>query len=98
MVTNVHTRQSLLDIAVQHCGSVEQAFQMALLNGLSLTEDVQAGANLELAPAADASVVSYYTVNELQPATAVTDEAMNDLLDDGDGIEFWAIEFDFVVS
>ena len=40
--------QSLLDLAVQHTGSVENAFLLALQNGKSLTDDLVAREQLSL--------------------------------------------------
>ena len=40
--------QSFLDLAIQHTGSVENAFILALQNGKSLTDDLVAGEQLSL--------------------------------------------------
>lgn len=39
MITTVTSRQSLFDIALQHCGNMEAAFDIAQANGISLTDD-----------------------------------------------------------
>ncbi len=41
--TKVVARQSLLDIAIQQCGDATAVFQLAVLNGLSITDDLEAG-------------------------------------------------------
>ena len=35
--------QSLLDLALQHTGTIESVFELAMLNNLSITDDVVAG-------------------------------------------------------
>ena len=35
--------QSLLDLALQHTGTIESIFELAMLNNLSITDDVVAG-------------------------------------------------------
>ena len=91
-------RQSLLDIALQHSGSMETAFEIALLNELSLTDDLAAGTQVVL-PENDGNkeVENYYAVNDLRPASAITQAEINDTLNIGEGVEFWAIEYDFEV-
>ncbi len=39
--------QSLLDLALQECGSIEAAFDMAVQNGLSVTSELTSGQLLE---------------------------------------------------
>ena len=34
--------QSLLDLALQHTGTIESIFELAMLNNLSITDDVVA--------------------------------------------------------
>lgn len=57
-------------MAVQHCGSVEAAFDIALLNGISITDSIAPGTDLILPPVVDKDVVSYYANRGLVPATA----------------------------
>ena len=65
--------QSLLDLAVQHTGSVENAFVLALQNGKSLTDDLVAGEQLSLENAQNnKDILSYYQSKKLQPATGVS--------------------------
>ena len=98
MITTVTSRQSLFDIALQHCGIMEAAFDIAQANGISLTDDLTTGQTLTLPEPTDTSMVQHYTTNNIQPATAITNSEINDLLAIGEGIGFWAIEYDFVVS
>ena len=40
MQTTTRNNQTLLDIAVQECGTVEAAFEIAERNGLALTDEL----------------------------------------------------------
>lgn len=92
--------QSLLDIAIQELGNVAGVFDLAEKAGLSLTEELSAGGALELPlQAADKQIAGYYAAHRITPATAITIDSTSgggDLL--LEGIEFWGIEYDFIVS
>lgn len=96
----VQDRQCLADIALQACGSLEAFFAIAEKNGLSITDDLQAGQVLEyeMADVQSKQVVATYKTDNIIPATAVSNAEINDLLAIGEGIGFWAIEYDFIVS
>lgn len=95
IVTN---NQSLLDVAIQHSGSAEAAFDTALQNGISLTDDLDTGETLELPTAANRDIRQYYAVGGHRPATAVTVSDKEEASAAGEGIDFWAIGFDFVIG
>ena len=96
MITILHN-QSLLDLAVQHTGTAENAFALAVVNGLSLTDDLPAGAEIKLPDSVnkDSDVLNYYSAKRLQPATAVIMLPEEERLE---GIGYWAISVDFKVS
>ena len=89
--------QSLLDLAVQHTGAVENTFAIAVANGLSLTDDLPAGTEIKLPDSVnkDSDVLNYYSAKRLQPATAVILPPEEERLE---GIGYWAISVDFKVS
>lgn len=91
--------QSLLDLALQHTGTIESVFELAKDNALNITDDVQAGTPLHLGEGLGVrnEILSYYTAKNLQPATAFTkeDEQVFERLE---GISIWAINLDFIVS
>jgi len=97
-ITVLHN-QSLLDLALQHTGTIESVFEFAEANSLNITDDVQAGAPLYLGEGVGGrnEILSYYTAKNLQPATAFTkeDEQVFERLE---GISIWAINLDFIVS
>ena len=98
IITALHN-QSLLDLALQHTGTIESVFEFAEANALNITDDVQAGAPLYLGEGLGVrnEILSYYTAKNLQPATAFTkeDEQVFERLE---GISIWAINLDFIVS
>jgi len=97
METTAQNLQTLLDIALQMYGSAEAVFALAAANGISITDDLETGVRLQVpatSPAMQRRVVEYYAVNNICPATAIDD---NETIIP-EGIEFWAIEYDFTVS
>lgn len=97
MKATVLQGQSLFDIALQHCGAADAAYDIALLNGLSITDALEVGAQLELPPAMSVAVMRHYASAGIKPATALTKAQEQDTIG-GEGVEFWAIEINFVVS
>lgn len=87
----VQPGQQLPDIALQHCGALEAMADVALLNSLSLTADLVAGAVLTVPDAMDKRVVKYLADGGPVPATG-------ELVTIGEGIGYWAIEIDFILS
>lgn len=59
MIT-VQTRQSLFDIALQYCGSSDAAWEIAQLNGISLTDDISAGTILQVPDVVKQRIVTFY--------------------------------------
>ena len=88
-------RQSLLDIAVQTSGGVEAAFDLAAANDVSVSEPLEAGAQLETAPVADKMVLERYTARQIRPATELSDEEIEAA--PFGGIGSMGIEVDFMV-
>lgn len=97
MKTTVRNGQSLLDIALQECGDASAAFELALRNGLALSDELTNGDELELPTVEDKRTVAQYRADSVFPATAITGEQYNETIE-GEGVEFWGIEFDFIVS
>ncbi len=92
----VKERQTLLDIALQTSGSVEAVMDLALANGLSITDELSDGRVLVTAGVAEETVVERYEINGIFPATEASDEERSAMA--WEGIGFMAIENDFVVS
>lgn len=98
MRSTIHKRQSLLDMAVQECGSFEAAFALSERNGITLTEDLAAGRELEVAPedVGNKRIVAALAALGAKPATAILAE--DAVRVPWGGIELMSIEIDFVVS
>ncbi|SDC52317.1 LysM peptidoglycan-binding domain-containing protein [Williamwhitmania taraxaci] len=93
----VEPGQNLLDLAVQHYGTVEQVLSLALANGLSPTQALVAGEEVSVGLPVNRAVASLYAVNGIKPATAITQAEELQTISD-EGVEFWAIEEDFIIS
>jgi len=62
--------QTLIDIAIQELGSAEGAFELAVLNGLSVTDDLDPGRELQLPAVVNRSIAEYYANKGIKPATS----------------------------
>jgi len=94
----IQESQSLIDAAIIECGSADAAFEVAILNNMSITDDLAIGFQLVPTNILDNGIYNYYKSKGLQPATGITNAEINDILEAGDGIEFWGIEIDFEVQ
>lgn len=83
--------QTLADIAIQHCGSLSAWPDLARLNGLGLTEDIEAGQMLMLPAAYDKRTVAFFKSGGFVPAVGV-------VVVTGEGIGYWFIESDLIVQ
>jgi len=94
----VKNGQSLLDIAMQETGAAEDALQLALMNGICLTDELLTGTDLEIPETEneDRDNVEFYRERGILPATATTKE--QEALNPYGGIEYMGIEIDFIVS
>ena len=86
------------DFAIQHCGTAEAAFEVARLNNMSLTQDVEPDTELILPEISDKDVVLHIKVNKLHPGTGITQTEFETMTNGGSGIEFWRIEQEFEVN
>ena len=76
----VKARQTVMDIALQECGSAEAAFEICRLNDISISDTIEPGKELELPAVSNQKVVEYYRVNGIAPATEDTDTSDEDEL------------------
>lgn len=94
----VLARQSLFDIALHQGGSIEAIFELAGLNDLSITDNLEAGSDIVLSETVlSKRVKEYYSTNNIFPATSITENESAETISQ-EGIGYWAIEVDFVVS
>lgn len=97
-VKKVASGQSLFDVAIERLGSAEAAFSLAVENGLSVTDELQPGQELIIPKAFNKKVASLFQNRNIVPVTGVdeSDDESNELTKEGIG--YWAIGVDFVVS
>lgn len=88
--------QALVDVAMQYCGNAEKQFEVAELNGLSITEDIIPGTSLFVPDLEieNKKVFAAFNDNQLWPASKEEDWDGNLL----DGIDYWIIEEDFIIQ
>lgn len=72
----VLNNQSILDVSIQHTGTVENSFAIAIANGFSVSEMLASGASIEIPDdlQKNSDVLNYYTAKQIQPATGLTTE------------------------
>lgn len=90
MTVNVLPGQTLLDVAIQHLGDQSAVAALAQANGLDMTATITAGQVLTLPTVVSKRVVKVMTEGGYKPAT--------NLVGNLEGIGYWGIEYDFVVS
>lgn len=83
--------QTLADMAIQYCGSLSALPSLATLNGLSVTGALTPGQSLLLPDPVDKRVVAVFESGGYCPA-------VGQLVPYGEGIGWWFIENDFIVS
>ena len=70
MEITVQNNQSLLDIALMVSGSADAAYDIAIENGISITDKLTSGQKLTFSGTpVNKKVVDFYTINDIKPAT-----------------------------
>lgn len=92
MKIKVQPFQTILDIAIQYTGSVDNAMGIAIANHCSVTDDVS-GLELIIPDAIQVSrnIVRQYSNHNINPATMVDNNTY-------EGIGYWVIGVDFIIS
>jgi len=93
-MSTVKQGQSFLDKVLQTTGSLAAAFEMATLNGASITDDLAIGSEVTPGPIDNKNIVSFWQNDIREPATDifVEYESLKS------GIDYWAVNVDFVVT
>lgn len=88
--------QTFLDIAMQYCGDALRADEIAVMNGMAVTADLQPGQDIEIPVVVidKINVVAAFDERGLIPASS-DENFTGEVLD---GIDYWAIEEDFIVQ
>lgn len=96
-ITVLHN-QSIIDIAIQYTGKAENCFELAVYNGISVSDPLTPGTSLKIPPdfENDTDIVDYYLKESLQPASGILDDkiTINPLA----GINYWEIDNTFKVQ
>lgn len=61
--------QTIFDIALQCCGDIGAAYDIAVLNDIEVTSYPAVGVSLEIPDAANRNAVRYYDHNEIKPSS-----------------------------
>jgi len=91
MEITARNNQSLFDIALMMYGSAEAAFDIALENDLSVTDELSSGTVLNITMPAKSKIAEYYVINEVKPATGLDTQSRTDLENE---MRFFEVEFD----
>lgn len=94
MESKVYQGQNFVDKVLETTGSTENAFEMALLNGVSLTDNVAIGQELQTSNPTRKGVVRLFN-NKNRPASAIINRPVED--EENDGIGYMAIGNNFIV-
>lgn len=62
--------QTMFDLALQYCGDIEAAFDIASLNDMPVTSSLCPGETIRLPDVANKRVADYFKANGIKPATA----------------------------
>ncbi|MEN4762655.1 MULTISPECIES: hypothetical protein [unclassified Chryseobacterium] len=81
MEIKVLNRQSILDIAIQYTGDVQKCFDIAIANGMSVSDFLTSGVTLTIPDEMEKNndVINYYASKKIKPATGTTLEQESQL-------------------
>lgn len=87
--------QNFLDLIAQQAGSFDQVVNAAVLNDMSLTEDIAIGTDVKNGNVSDQGNVNLFSKKN-KPATALRNSVED--ISTQEGIGYWIIEKTFKVS
>ncbi|MBS1641538.1 MAG: LysM domain-containing protein [Bacteroidetes bacterium] len=95
-IVNAKYKQNLLDIAAVELGNTEGVFDLAILNEISITDELQVGQQIIILDnVLDEELVNELKKKQAKPATA---DEFNNPIAHLEGIGYWGIGVDFTVS
>ena len=80
-------RQTVFDIAIQCCGSVEAAFDIAALNDIGVTSCPAAGSVVTVPDMINKKVADYFGRNGIRPATGFRQDMTVPVPDGMEGLD-----------
>ncbi|MGQ0737671.1 MAG: hypothetical protein ACT4OJ_01300 [Bacteroidota bacterium] len=90
----IKENETSLDVAVLNSGHVDGVFDLALTNGLSITQDLVSGDELMTGPVIDEEAKTELGSRRARPASAIDINEGEQL----EGIGYWIIGNDFIVQ
>jgi hypothetical protein len=90
----IKPHQNIIDVAMQHAGAAEAAFNIASDNGLSLTNEPTPGVEVLVNEVVNQRVVFYFNAQKNIDCTTIRND--QNLLKQGIG--YWRIGYNFKVS
>jgi hypothetical protein len=96
-VVSIMVNQVMLDIAMQESGNIEDVFKIAKMNGISVTGLLAAG-TIVITPTTpyNKKIYQQYRDNGWRPASNVNQSSIT--VPGLQGIDYWAIELDFILN
>lgn len=88
--------QSIFDMTVQLYGDIEGLFDLTEKNGLPLTGELKPGTLVKANTPADKNMRNILKAQQIKPATIVNAAEAAEITPEGIG--YWAIEIDFIIS
>lgn len=85
--------QNFIDKVLETTGNIENVFEMALLNNISITDDLPIGTELKTSKATNLEIVELFGEFN-KPATAITEQSIITYI----GIGKMSIETTFIVQ
>lgn len=95
MQKTVLHNQSALDVVLQHTGSLNKLFEMVLLNGLSITDNLEPATTVIVPEVDNDALMNFYLLKNTIPATAIDSLS---LISESGGIGSMIIETNFIVQ
>lgn len=92
-MAKVRKHQSIMDLALQECGDITALFELAIINGIGITDIIDPGTDLKAPSVYNKKAIQFYTERSVVPA-CLDDEAA---LAPG-GIGYMGININFKVS
>jgi hypothetical protein len=94
MQVEIKARQTPLDIAIREGGTLDSVFEVAALNGIGITDNLKPGTTVTVPTVAVAEVANYFRKYAIYPGSATIE--LGTLIPEG--VNFWGIEYDFIIS
>lgn len=93
--TTILEGQSFLDKVIENTGSIEECFEMSLINEMSITDNLVVGKLLTISKVSSSNIVSFLKDNK--PATKLSNQNIEDFIPKT-GIGYMIINNNFIVE